>query len=206
VPSDEVISALAKEGIEVLGPVRPPYDEILTPDALRFVASLQRAFGARREELLARRVEVQKRIDAGVLPDFLPETVEIRRGDWNVAPIPAMLEDRRVEITGPVERKMVINALNSGASVFLADFEDANSPTWANCVEGQANLRDAVDGTIAYRAPETGKDYRLNEKTAVLMVRPRGWHLLEKHLLVDGKPCSGSLFDFGLFSSTAGAA
>ena len=198
-PSDEVISALAKEGIEVLGPVRPPYDEILTPDALRFVASLQRAFGARREELLARRVEVQKRIDAGVLPDFLPETEEIRRGDWNVAPIPAMLEDRRVEITGPVERKMVINALNSGASVFLADFEDANSPTWANCVEGQANLRDAVDGTIAYRAPETGKDYRLNEKTAVLMVRPRGWHLLEKHLLVDGKPCSGSLFDFGLF-------
>ena len=198
-PSDEVISALVKEGIEVLGPVRPPYDEILTPDALRFVASLQRAFGARREELLARRVEVQKRIDAGVLPDFLPETEEIRRGGWKVAPIPAMLEDRRVEITGPVERKMVINALNSGASVFLADFEDANSPTWANCVEGQLNLRDAVDGTIAFTAPETGKEYRLAEKTAVLMVRPRGWHLLEKHLLVDGKPCSGSLFDFGLF-------
>ncbi len=187
------------EGIEVLGPIGPQYDEILTPEALRFVASLQRTFGARREELLARRVEAQKRIDSGVLPDFLPETEEIRKGDWKVAPIPPGLEDRRVEITGPVDRKMVINALNSGASVFLADFEDANSPTWANCVEGQRNLRDAIDGTIDYRAPETGKEYRLNEKTAILMVRPRGWHLLEKHLLVDGKPCSGSLFDFGLY-------
>ena len=197
-PDSNAIAALAKEGIEVLGPIGPQYDEILTPEALRFVASLQRTFGVRREELLARRVEAQKKIDSGVLPDFLPETAQIREGDWKVAPIPKGLEDRRVEITGPVERKMVINALNSGASVFLADFEDANSPTWANCVEGQHNLRDAIDGTIEYRAPETGKEYRLNEKTAILMVRPRGWHLLEKHLLVDGKPCSGSLFDFGL--------
>ncbi len=198
-PESNAIAALAKEGIEVLGPVRPPYDEILTPDALRLVASLQRAFGARREELLARRVEAQRKIDSGILPDFLEETEGIRAGDWKVAPIPPGLEDRRVEITGPVERKMVINALNSGASVFLADFEDANSPTWANCVEGQLNLRDAIDGTIDYRAPETGKEYRLKEKTAVLFVRPRGWHLLEKHLLVDGKPCSASLFDFGLY-------
>ena len=198
-PEDNAIAALAKEGIEVLGPIGPQYDEILTPAALRFVASLQRAFGVRREGLLARRVEAQKRIDSGVLPDFLPETEEIRKGEWKVAPIPPGLEDRRVEITGPVDRKMVINALNSGASVFLADFEDANSPTWANCVEGQRNLRDAVDGTIDYRAPETGKEYRLNAKTAILMVRPRGWHLLERHLLVDGKPCSGSLFDFGLY-------
>ena len=198
-PDRDAIAALATEGIEVLGPVGPKYDEILTPEALRFVASLQRTFGARREELLALRVEAQKRIDAGVLPDFLPETEGIRRAGWTVAPIPPGLEDRRVEITGPVERKMVINALNSGASVFLADFEDANSPTWANCVEGHLNLRDAIDGTIGYTAPETGKEYRLNEKTAVLFVRPRGWHLLEKHLLVDGKPCSASLFDFGLF-------
>ncbi len=197
-PESNALSVLASEGIEVLGPIGPPYDEILTPDALRFVASLQRAFGARREELLARRVEVQRRIDAGVLPDFLPETAGIRKSEWKVAPIPRGLEDRRVEITGPVDRKMIINALNSGASVFLADFEDANSPTWANCVEGQLNLRDAVDGTIAYTAPETGREYRLNAKTAVLMVRPRGWHLLEKHLFVDGKPCPGSLFDFGL--------
>jgi malate synthase len=199
VPEDTAIAALASEGIELLGPIGPQYDEILTPDALRFVASLQRTFGARREDLLARRVEAQKRIDSGLLPDFLEETEGIRRGDWKVAPIPAMLLDRRVEITGPVDRKMVINALNSGASVFMADFEDANSPTWANCVEGQLNIRDAVDGTIAYTAPDSGKEYRLNEKTAVLMVRPRGWHLLEKHLLVDGKPCSASLFDFGLF-------
>ena len=198
-PENDAIVALAKEGIEVLGPIGPHYDEILTPEALRFVASLQREFGAQREDLLGRRVEAQKRIDSGILPDFLPETEGIRKGDWKVAPIPLGLEDRRVEITGPVDRKMVINALNSGASVFLADFEDANSPTWANCVEGQLNLRDAVDGTIDYRAPETGKEYRLNEKTAILFVRPRGWHLLEKHLLVDGKPCSASLFDFGLY-------
>ncbi len=198
-PEANPIAALATEGIEVLGPIGEQYDEILTPEALRFVASLQRTFGTRRADLLARRVEAQKRIDSGVLPDFLPETEEIRTREWKVAPIPPGLEDRRVEITGPVDRKMVINALNSGASVFLADFEDANSPTWANCVEGQRNLRDAIDGTIDYRAPETGKEYRLNEKTAILFVRPRGWHLLEKHLLVDGKPCSGSLFDFGLY-------
>ena len=155
-PEIDAISALAREGIEVLGPIGAQYDEILTPEALRFVASLQRTFGARREELLGRRVEAQKKIDSGVLPDFLPETEGIRAGDWKVAPIPDMLQDRRVEITGPVDRKMVINALNSGASVFMADFEDANSPTWANTIEGQVNLRDAIDGTIAYTAPETG--------------------------------------------------
>ena len=137
-PEDNAISALAKEGIEVLGPIGEQYAEILTPAALRFVASLQRTFGVRREELLARRVEAQKKIDSGVLPDFLPETEEIRKADWKVAPIPQGLEDRRVEITGPVDRKMVINALNSGASVFMADFEDANSPTWANTSRGSS--------------------------------------------------------------------
>ncbi|KAA0252470.1 MAG: malate synthase A [Acidobacteria bacterium] len=191
--------ALTAEGIELLGPVRPGFEEVLTPEALRFVAGLQRAFGARRKELLARRVETQARLDAGELPDFLAETAEVRAAGWKVAPIPADLLDRRVEITGPVDRKMVINALNSGASVFMADFEDANTPTWENQVQGQVNLRDAIDRTIAYTAPDTGKEYRLAEKTAVLLVRPRGWHLPEKHLLVDGEPCSGSLFDFGLY-------
>ncbi len=193
------VAALAREGIEVRGPLGPNYDEVLTPEALRFVASLQRTFGARREELLARRREVQARLDAGALPDFLPETAEIRAAGWKVAPIPPDLVDRRVEITGPVDRKMIINALNSGASVFMADFEDSNSPTWANNLEGHLNLRDAIERTITFEAPDGGKSYRLNEKVAVLMVRPRGWHLLEKHLLVDGQAVSGSLFDFGLF-------
>jgi malate synthase len=193
------ISDLKGEGIEVLGPIRPGYDEILTPGALRFVAGLQRKFGARRLELLALREERQARLDTGERPDFLPETAAIRAAAWKVAPIPADLQDRRVEITGPVDRKMVINALNSGASVFMADFEDSNTPTWTNQIEGQLNVRDAVRRTIEFTAPDTGKKYRLNEKTAVLMVRPRGWHLPERHLLVDGKIASGSLFDFGLF-------
>ena len=189
---------LYPEGVEFLGNIPAEYAEILTPEAVAFVTSLQREFGYRREELLQRRIARQAALDAGELPDFLPETVEIRSGDWTIAPFPADLNDRRVEITGPTDRKMVINALNSGARVFMADFEDANSPTWANLVEGQINLRDAVNRRIDFTSPE-GKDYKLNERTAVLFVRPRGWHLPEKHLLVDGLPISGSLFDFGLY-------
>jgi malate synthase len=174
------------------------YDEILTPEALALVATLHRAFEPRRRELLARRAEVQARLDAGWLPDFLPETRDVREGDWKVAPIPADLLDRRVEITGPVDRKMVINALNSGAKMFMADFEDANAPTWDNLIQGQINLRDAVRGVIGFTGPE-GKRYELARQTATLLVRPRGWHLPEKHVLLDGQPVSGSLFDFGLF-------
>src|SRR6476646_11372517 len=171
--------------------------QILNLAARSFLTDLARNFEKRRHELLARRRVRQQEIDAGQLPDFLPETAQIRQGDWKVAPIPKDLLDRRVEITGPVERKMIINALNSGASVFMADFEDANSPTWQNNLEGQINLRDTVNRTIGYTSPE-GKQYRLAERTATLLVRPRGWHLVEKHLLIDGKPVSGSLFDFGL--------
>ncbi|HQR44910.1 MAG TPA: malate synthase A [Thermoanaerobaculia bacterium] len=180
------------------GPPVATAGRVLTPEALDLVVKLQRAFGGRREELLERRRSVQARLHAGGLPDFLPETRSIRESDWTVAPIPKDLLDRRVEITGPVDRKMIINALNSGASVFMADFEDANSPTWENVVDGQANLTDAIDGTISFASPE-GKTYRLNETTATLMVRPRGWHLLEKHATLDGKPVSGSLWDFALF-------
>ncbi|MEZ5102436.1 MAG: malate synthase A [Thermoleophilia bacterium] len=169
-----------------------------TPAALAFVATLQREFGARREQLLAARAERQARLDAGELPGFLPGTAAIREGDWQVAPMPAGLADRRVEITGPVDRKMVINALNSGARVFMADFEDANSPTWANCVDGQGNLADAIRRTIRFESPD-GRVYELSESPAELLVRPRGWHLPEKHVLVDGRPISGSLLDFGLY-------
>src|SRR5438270_8445436 len=172
--------------------------EVLTPEAARLITRLSREFEPRRQELLARRRVRQQQIDAGRLPDFLPETAHIREGDWKVAPIPDDLLDRRVEITGPVDRKMIINALNSGANVFMADFEDSNSPTWQNNLEGQANLRDAIAGTISFTSPE-GKQYRLNAKTAKLMVRPRGWHLNERHFTVDGAAISGSLFDFGLF-------
>ena len=185
-------------GVQLLGELTPGLAEILTSDALAFVATLQRAFGARREQCLQRRQERQAALDRGEALDFLPETKSIREGDWTCAPIPADLEDRRVEITGPTDRKMVINALNSGAKVFMADFEDANSPTWVNMVEGQINLRDAIRRTINFRSPE-GKAYQLKEQVAVLVVRPRGWHLPEKHLLVDDKPVSGSLFDFGLY-------
>jgi malate synthase len=193
------LAALLAEGILVKGPVPPDFAEILTPEALRFVASLQRQFGARRKELLAARVAMRQRLDSGALPDFPKETAEIRAGDWKVAPIPEDLADRRVEITGPVDRKMIINALNSGANVFMADFEDSNTPSWENQVSGQLNLRDAIDGTIDFVAPETGKKYQLNPKIATLFVRPRGWHLPESHVLVDGEEMSGSLFDFGLF-------
>src|SRR5215831_3058695 len=172
--------------------------EVLTPEARQFLNRLAREFEPRRQELLALRRLRQREIDAGHFPDFLTETAQIRQSDWGVAPIPHDLQDRRVEITGPVERKMIINALNSGANVFMADFEDSNSPTWQNSLEGQANLRDAVQGTISYTSPE-GKSYRLNSSVATLMVRPRGWHLSESHFLVGGKPISASLFDFGLF-------
>ncbi|HEV7515942.1 MAG TPA: malate synthase A [Thermoanaerobaculia bacterium] len=171
---------------------------VLTPAARDFVAGLDQRFDAVRKELLSRRERRQVDFDRGSLPDFDPSTHEVREGSWRVAPAPADLEDRRVEITGPVERKMMINALNSGASVFMADFEDALSPTWANVVEGQANLMDAVRRTLDFRSPD-GKEYRLNDKTATLLVRPRGWHLHEKHFLVDGLPVSASLFDFGLY-------
>ena len=185
-------------GIVVKGEITPAFAEILTPEALDFVAKLQRAFGTRRIECLTRRQQRQMSLDRGEALDFLPETKQIREGDWKCAPIPADIQDRRVEITGPTDRKMVINALNSGAKIFMADFEDANSPTWGNMVEGQINLRDAIRRTITFTNPE-GKEYKLNEKGAVLFVRPRGWHLLEKHVLVDGEPVAGALFDFGLF-------
>src|SRR5260221_2658062 len=170
---------------------------ILTSEARAFLSKLAARFEAQRKELLARRRTVQQDIDNGKLPDFLPETAGIRQSDWNVAPIPKDLRDRRVEITGPVDRKMIINALNSGANVFMADFEDSNAPTWANNIEGQFNLRDAVRRTITFEGG--GKSYKLNETTATLLVRPRGWHLLEKHVLVDGQPVSASLFDFALY-------
>src|SRR5881227_1047858 len=186
------------QGVEITGAIATGYEEILTPDALSFIAKLHRAFEPRRRECLQRRQDRQEAFDRGESLDFLTETKHIREGDWSCAPIPRDLQDRRVEITGPTDRKMVINALNSGAKVFMADFEDANAPTWANMVEGQINLRDAIRRTITFTSPE-GKEYRLNERTAVLFVRPRGWHLPEKHMLVDGKPVSGSLFDFGLY-------
>src|SRR5579864_8661473 len=172
--------------------------EVLTPRALAFVGRLQREFGERRQELLRLRDERQKRLDAGETPQFLVTTSSVRESEWKVAKAPKDLEDRRVEITGPTDRKMLINALNSGARVFMADFEDANSPTWSNLVEGQVNLIDAIERRIDFTSPE-GKEYRLNEKVAVLLVRPRGWHLDERHVEVDGKPMSGGLFDFGLY-------
>jgi malate synthase len=185
-------------GIEITAQVTPEFAQILTPDAVAFVARLQRAFGARRTDLLARRVARQVQFDAGELPGFLAETQEIRDDDWTCDPVPAGIEDRRVEITGPVDRKMIINALNCGANVYMADFEDANTPLWTNNVQGQLNLRDAIRRRIDYVSPE-GKAYRLNERTATLFVRPRGWHLPEKHVIVDGEPMSGAIFDFALY-------
>jgi malate synthase len=184
--------------VAVLAARPAEFDTVLTPEALAFVAKLHRAFEPRRRELLDCRQAVQARLDAGWLPDFLPETRHVREGDWKVAPLPADLLDRRVEITGPVDRKMVINALNSGAKTFMADLEDSNSPSWDNVVRGQINLRDAVRGLIRWTSPE-GKQYELDRNTATLLVRPRGWHLVEKHVTVDGQPVSGSLFDFALF-------
>src|SRR5437588_3493887 len=172
--------------------------EVLTSQALEFVGRLQREFGDRRQELLRLRDERQKRIDAGEMPQFLVTTSSVRGSEWTVAKAPKDLQDRRVEITGPTDRKMLINALNSGARGFMADFEDANSPTWTNMVGGQVNLIDAVRRTIDFTATD-GRGYRLAEKTATLHVRPRGWHLLERHLSVDGEDLAGALVDFGLF-------
>jgi len=192
-PGVELLGAHFAQGLDA------QTEQILTPEALQFVVDLERRFGPRRRELLAARAERQKRLDAGERPGFLPQTAEIRAGSWTVAPLPADLLDRRVEITGPVDRKMIINALNSGASCFMADFEDSNTPTWSNLMDGHVNLRDAIRRAITYTDPATSKAYQLNPQVAVLLVRPRGWHLPEKHVLVDGQPLSGSLLDFGLY-------
>ncbi len=185
-------------GIELRGAMEPGFDEVLTPDALEFVAELQREFGSTRNEVLAARNERRARLAAGESLDFLPETAEIRSGEWKVAGVPEDMEQRWVEITGPTDRKMTINALNSGADGFMADFEDANAPTWNNMVEGHINLRDAIDRTIEYTGSD-GRRYELGESPATLLVRPRGWHLPERHVLVDGEPIAGGLFDFGLY-------
>ncbi|MBK8551994.1 MAG: malate synthase A [Ignavibacteria bacterium] len=184
--------------VQIKGKLKDNFKEILTDDALNFISVLERTFRDKRKELLKRRIEIQKEINKGKFPDFPEETKEIRDSEWKVAPIPEDLKDRRVEITGPVDRKMIINALNSGANVFMADFEDSNSPTFDNNIDGQINLRDAIDRTISFTNPD-GKVYKLKEKTATLMVRPRGWHLEEKNVLLDGEPFSASLFDFGLY-------
>jgi malate synthase len=185
--------------VELKAPLGPGFETILTPEALSFVGELAGSFYDRVEHILSKRVEQQAAYDRGELPDFLPETQQIREGDWTVLPLPKDLLDRRVEITGPVDRKMIINALNSGASVFMADFEDSCAPTWQNVVEGQLNLRDAIDRTIDFTAPETGKVYRLADRTATLMVRPRGWHLFEKHATVGGRYLPAGIFDFALY-------
>ena len=185
------------EGVEVLGPTEPRFEEILNDEALAFVAGLQREFGGRRAGLFEARAERQARLDEGERPDFLEATRSVREADWRVAPAPPDLQDRRVEITGPTDRKMVINASNSGARCFMADLEDANAPTWSNMVGGQINVADAIRGTIEMTGPD-GREYRLADETATLLVRPRGWHLPERHVLVDGLPTSASLFDFGL--------
>jgi malate synthase len=189
----------AAPGVQVHAKPGARQAEILSREALAFLGDLHRRFDGRRLDLLAQRAERQKLFDAGQLPDFLPETKSVRDGDWKVAPVPADLFDRRVEITGPVDRKMIINALNSGAKVFMADFEDASSPMFANMVEGQANLKDRWAGAIGFTDPATGKAYALRDNPAALMVRPRGWHLPERHVTVDGREMSGSLFDFGLY-------
>jgi malate synthase len=191
--------ALDNPIIAIRGPLNARFDEILTNEALLFVADLHKRFDATRKRLLTLRAERQKRFNAGETPDFLAETKHVREGDWKVAPIPADLLDRRVEITGPTDRKMVVNALNCGAKVFMTDFEDANSPTWTNCIEGQLNLKDRWDGKLDFTDATTGKAYKLGPNPAVLIVRPRGWHLMEEHVTVDGEAMSGSLFDFGMY-------
>jgi malate synthase len=183
-------------GLHINAPLHPRFDEILTPEALALVAKLHRAFEPRRQELLKKRIERQARIDAGEMPDFLPETKHIRDGEWKIAPLPKALECRRVEITGPVERKMIINAFNSGADSYMADFEDSNSPKWFNQINGQVNLKDAIRRQIGFE--QNGKSYQLNDKIATLQIRPRGWHLDEKHVTVDGQRVSGGIFDFAL--------
>jgi malate synthase len=184
-------------GMQITGEIKPGYENILVPEALALVATLARAFAPRRQELLAARLDRARQLDAGERPDFLPQTAHIRDGDWTIAPIPPALACRRVEITGPVERKMVINALNSGADSYMTDFEDSNTPNWDNQIQGQVNLVEAVRKTISLE--QNGKSYRLNDKVATLIVRPRGWHLDEKHVLVDGQRVSGGIVDFALF-------
>jgi len=198
---DELVYSREPAGspVELLGPRIERSAEVLTPLALQLVASLHRRFNPRRLELLAARERRQRELDAGALPQFLPDTAEVRRADWRIAPVPADLQDRRVEITGPVDRKMIINALNAPVRCFMADFEDSCAPTWDNIVRGQVNLSDAIRRTITHADPATGKVYRLGERTATLIVRPRGWHLPEKHVLVNGEPVSGGLFDFAVY-------
>jgi malate synthase len=193
-------SSLQVPGVRIAAPVTDAQAQILSAEAVEFIVDLQRTYNERRKALLNAREVRQLRLDAGEKPDFLPETKEIRESAWTVGPLPADLVDRRVEITGPVDRKMVINALNSGAKVFMADFEDSNTPTWNNLLDGQINLHDAIRRTITFADPGSGKQYKLNDKVAVLFIRPRGWHLEERHLFVDGEPMSGSIFDFGLYA------
>src|SRR6266536_5371811 len=185
-------------GVELHAPMSGRMQEVLTEDALQFLAGLHREFDGTRRDLLRRRAERQAALDAGGSLNFLDETRDVREADWAVAPVPDDLEDRRVEITGPTQRKMVINALNSGARGFMADFEDSNSPTWQNMIEGQVNLTDAIERTIEF-TQDDGREYRLNEEVATLLVRPRGWHLPEKHMAVDGEPIAAALVDFGLY-------
>ncbi len=192
-------AAITPPGLSIKALRAARAEEILTPSALAFLAELHRKFDAKRRALLAARAERQQRFDAGELPDFLPATKHIRDDEWQVAPVPADLLDRRVEITGPVDRKMIVNALNSGATHYMADFEDANSPTWANNIAGQVNLKDYWAGRIGFTDPESGKRYEVGPKPAVLILRPRGWHLPEAHVVIGGTPMSGALFDFGLY-------
>ncbi len=192
-------SRISSGDLTVSGPKVDRDSEVLTAPALDFLAALHKTFDATRLKLLAARHARQKRFDSGETPDFLPQTQSVRDGDWRVGAIPADLLDRRVEITGPVDRKMIINALNSGAKVFMADFEDANAPSWENNIEGQANLKDRWAGKLAFTDANTGKHYAIKAKPAVLIVRPRGWHLPEKHVQVGGETMSGALFDFGLY-------
>ncbi len=197
--SDRKTGSQRDQGARLRGPVRPQYEEVLTPEALAFVADLTRRHAGRVKTLLEDRRLTQARYDAGERPAFLPATREVRESEWRVAPIPGDMMDRRVEITGPADPKMIINALNSGASVFMADFEDSLTPTWDNLIKGQASLKGAAAGTLRHVDPSSGKTYTLNERTATLMVRPRGWHLVEKHFEVDGQPVPAGLFDFGIF-------
>lgn len=185
--------------LTIIPPVQAHWQGILSPQALDFIIALEDKFRHTRLHLLEQRNEQQCLFDKGTFPDFLPETISVRESSWSIAPVPCDIQDRRVEITGPVERKMIINGLNSGAKVFMADFEDSNSPTWFNVIQGQVNLFDAVRRSISFTDPKSSKKYTLNEKTSTLMVRPRGWHLNEAHVLLDGRPVSASIFDFGLF-------
>ncbi|MBB6501724.1 malate synthase [Pedobacter cryoconitis] len=187
------------EGITINAPFRAAYTQVLSNEALQFIKALHLQFNVHRKALLAEREVVQQKIDHGWEPSFLPETAAIREGDWQISSVPEDILDRRVEITGPVDRKMIINAMNSGANVFMADLEDSNSPNWDNVIGGQLNLSDAVNRTISFVNPDNGKEYKLNEETAILFVRPRGWHLEEKHIEIDGEAASGSLIDFGLY-------